>query len=214
MMFKRIYRVLQRNGSEFHPTDYLSFYCLGKRESPDEVPYFDLDDPTPGTGAEITREILRHPIYVHSKLMIVDDEYIIAGSANINQRSLCGNRDSEICIGAFQPNCVHNGEIPRGSVHTFRLALWSAHLGGYDSAYEDPASWDCLSRVREVTSEFWDIYTAEEPTHSDIHLLPYPLLVSETGDLSSLDSPWHFFPDTIAPVVGCKSGLLPAKLTI
>ena len=31
---------------------------------------------------------LRHPIYVHCKMLIVDDDYIIVGSANINQRSL------------------------------------------------------------------------------------------------------------------------------
>ena len=38
-------------------------------------------------------------IYVHSKLMIVDDRRCIIGSANINDRSLLGNRDSEIaCI--------------------------------------------------------------------------------------------------------------------
>lgn len=30
--------------------------------------------------------------------MIVDDEYVILGSANINDRSMKGNRDSEICI--------------------------------------------------------------------------------------------------------------------
>lgn len=30
---------------------------------------------------------LRFPIYVHSKMMIVDDVYIIVGSANINQAS-------------------------------------------------------------------------------------------------------------------------------
>ncbi len=35
-------------------------------------------------------------IYVHSKLMIVDDKYVICGSANINDRSLLGKRDSEI----------------------------------------------------------------------------------------------------------------------
>jgi phospholipase D1/2 len=35
-------------------------------------------------------------IYVHSKLMIVDDKYVIIGSANINDRSLNGDRDSEI----------------------------------------------------------------------------------------------------------------------
>ncbi len=33
-------------------------------------------------------------IYVHSKLMIVDDKKIIVGSANINDRSLLGDRDS------------------------------------------------------------------------------------------------------------------------
>lgn len=37
-------------------------------------------------------------IYVHSKLMIVDDKRTIVGSANINDRSLLGNRDSEIAI--------------------------------------------------------------------------------------------------------------------
>ena len=65
-MYKRIYRALEQVGSGQHPTDYLSFYCLGKRESPDEVPD-DLDDPAPGSGAEQARVSLRHPIYVHSK---------------------------------------------------------------------------------------------------------------------------------------------------
>lgn len=37
-------------------------------------------------------------IYVHSKLMIVDDLYTIIGSANINDRSQVGNRDSEVCV--------------------------------------------------------------------------------------------------------------------
>ncbi|CAF3929799.1 unnamed protein product [Rotaria sp. Silwood1] len=37
-------------------------------------------------------------IYVHSKLMIIDDRMAICGSANINDRSLLGNRDSEFCI--------------------------------------------------------------------------------------------------------------------
>ena len=37
-------------------------------------------------------------IYVHSKLMIVDDKRCIIGSANINDRSLLGERDSELAI--------------------------------------------------------------------------------------------------------------------
>jgi len=35
-------------------------------------------------------------VYVHSKLMIADDSVILIGSANINDRSLMGDRDSEI----------------------------------------------------------------------------------------------------------------------
>jgi len=50
------------------------------------------------------RNSQRFMIYVHSKGMIVDDEYVILGSANINQRSMEGTRDSEIAMGAYQPH--------------------------------------------------------------------------------------------------------------
>lgn len=39
---------------------------------------------------------IENMIYVHSKVMIVDDKYAIIGSANINDRSMRGHRDSEI----------------------------------------------------------------------------------------------------------------------
>ena len=37
-------------------------------------------------------------VYVHSKLLIVDDEVVLMGSANINDRSLTGKRDSELAV--------------------------------------------------------------------------------------------------------------------
>lgn len=37
-------------------------------------------------------------IYVHSKLLIVDDDIALIGSANINDRSMCGDRDSELAV--------------------------------------------------------------------------------------------------------------------
>ncbi|XP_072006076.1 phospholipase D2 isoform X2 [Engystomops pustulosus] len=37
-------------------------------------------------------------IYIHSKMLIVDDRKVIIGSANINDRSMLGKRDSELAI--------------------------------------------------------------------------------------------------------------------
>ncbi len=37
-------------------------------------------------------------IYIHSKLMVVDDEYAVIGSANLNDRSMNGDRDSEVDV--------------------------------------------------------------------------------------------------------------------
>jgi phosphatidylserine/phosphatidylglycerophosphate/cardiolipin synthase-like enzyme len=63
--------------------------CPGKREAPG--PHLDrLEAPTEAF-AKIFRQSLRSPIYVHSKMMIVDDVYIIVGSANINQVPMLKN---------------------------------------------------------------------------------------------------------------------------
>ena len=54
---------------------------------------------------------MRFPIYVHSKMMIVDDVYIIIGSANINERSMSGSRDTEIAVGCYQPDFMSLGKL-------------------------------------------------------------------------------------------------------
>ena len=60
-------------------------------------------------------------IYVHAKGMIVDDEYVIVGSANINQRSMAGTKDTEIAMGAYQPHHAWNkkNKQPHGQVRIF-----------------------------------------------------------------------------------------------
>lgn len=57
-------------------------------------------------------------IYVHAKGIVVDDEYLICGSANINQRSMDGSRDTEIAMGGYQPKhtWAHKGGHPLGQV--------------------------------------------------------------------------------------------------
>ena len=64
-------------------------------------------------------------------MQIVDDSYVITGSANINQRSLDGDRDSELAIGAYQPAHVASLEAAAsGDVFLFRMALFREHLRG------------------------------------------------------------------------------------
>jgi phosphatidylserine/phosphatidylglycerophosphate/cardiolipin synthase-like enzyme len=67
---------------------------------------------------EQARKNRRFMVYVHSKGMIVDDEYVIIGSANINQRSMEGIRDTEIAMGAYQPQYTWANKLsaPRGQV--------------------------------------------------------------------------------------------------
>ena len=99
---------------------------------------------------------------VHSKMMIVDDEYIIIGSANINQRSQDGTRDTEIAMGASQHAYHSRGPVmPRGQV--------GCHAGsGYP--YRAKCSKCCISSraqerrfkvegvdVEMHASELWDI---------------------------------------------------------
>lgn len=37
-------------------------------------------------------------IYIHTKIIIVDDDIVLCGSANINDRSQEGDRDSELAV--------------------------------------------------------------------------------------------------------------------
>merc|ERR1711983_158808 len=84
-------------------------------------------------------------IYVHSKMAIFDDEYIILGSANINERSMNGNRDTEMAFGAYQPNAKQ-----RGDVRSFRLALWAEHCGKHMKEHLFPSSLECIKTMRNI----------------------------------------------------------------
>ncbi|KAM4887513.1 phospholipase D1 isoform 2-T3 [Thomomys bottae] len=50
------------------------------------------------THAQLEGNLVTELIYVHSKLLIADDNTVIIGSANINDRSMLGKRDSEMAI--------------------------------------------------------------------------------------------------------------------
>ncbi|KAK2987235.1 hypothetical protein RJ640_027185, partial [Escallonia rubra] len=107
MMYEVIYMALVEAGLEeiYEPQDYLVFFCLGNREAQDGDGTSIAGNSTATKTPEAkSRNSRRFMIYVHSKGMVVDDEYVILGSANINQRSLDGARDTEIAMGAYQPH--------------------------------------------------------------------------------------------------------------
>lgn len=58
------------------------------------------------------------PVYVHSKIAIIDDVYLTHGSANINSRSM--EVDSELNI------CHEHGEVTK----KLRQTLWGIHTNG------------------------------------------------------------------------------------
>lgn len=50
------------------------------------------------THALLEEKPVTEIIYIHSKLMIIDDRTVLIGSANINDRSLLGSRDTELAV--------------------------------------------------------------------------------------------------------------------
>jgi phospholipase D1/2 len=134
-VMKYVYKAINRDqnrslltvlNEEFPNEDignYIMFHALRN--------YSFFTDPITGYSNPITEQI-----YVHSKLMIVDDMHVIIGSANINDRSLLGDRDSEICLVVSDTleNCTtmkwDGHDIQVGAfAHSLRMRLFREHLG-------------------------------------------------------------------------------------
>ena len=80
--------------------------------------------------------VMTEMIYVHSKLLIVDDAVAVIGSANINDRSLNGNGDTELAaVVADQANATMTemgqgvNVATRKFARELRMNLWRKHLG-------------------------------------------------------------------------------------
>ncbi|KAI0522870.1 hypothetical protein KFK09_005257 [Dendrobium nobile] len=215
MMYDDVAEALRAKGiaSNLSPSDYLNFFCLGNREVKRGGEYEPPERPEPDSDYSRAQQARRFMIYVHAKMMIVDDEYIIVGSANINQRSMDGGRDTEIAMGAYQPNHLSSSQPARGQIHGFRLSLWYEHLGMIDDTFLRPESKECVLKVRQNAEERWKFYLGVL-LYNDLsgHLLSYPISITNNGKI--VVSPWmEFFPDTKAKVLGTKSDYLPAILT-
>jgi cardiolipin synthase A/B len=85
-----------------------------------------------GLGADGCRK----PVYVHSKLMLIDDAWATVGSANLHRFSMFGN--GELNVAIFSPD----------SVRAFRVALFEEHLGLDTKELDDITA---LQRFRQIS---------------------------------------------------------------
>jgi phosphatidylserine/phosphatidylglycerophosphate/cardiolipin synthase-like enzyme len=106
---------------------------------------------SPGNFTVASLECEGSDIYVHSKLMIVDDEFVSIGSANIGRRSM--TNDSELHVGVVDEENIFARE--------FRVKLWAEHT-------ELPA--DHLADPHAALSRFTAGVSARQG-----HLKPYPV---------------------------------------
>ena len=104
-------------------------------------------------------------IYIHSKLMIIDDRTVILGSANINDRSMLGTRDSEFAVlinESQRLNSKMDGKDYKAAnfAYTFRLNLFAEHLGvdPKNNILFDPLSDEFLKLVQNTAHNNTIIY--------------------------------------------------------
>ncbi|KAI4124813.1 MAG: hypothetical protein LQ347_005583 [Umbilicaria vellea] len=135
-----IFGRLRAQGIE--PEDYIQFYSLrawGK--------------------IGLNKQLVTEQLYIHAKIMVVDDRTAIIGSANINERSMLGSRDSECAAVvrdtdmlwstmAGEPYLV--GRFP----HTLRMRLMREHLGlDVDEIMEEEREADADSKDEQWERE-------------------------------------------------------------
>ncbi len=130
------------------PEDYIQFFSLrqwGKL----------------GNGVLTTEQL-----YIHAKCIVVDDRVALIGSANINERSMLGNRDSEAAAIVRDTDLIWSTMAGRPYqvgrfAHTLRLRLMREHLGlDVDEILEEERQAD-LDREEQFRAEMDDIYDDE-----------------------------------------------------
>ncbi|KAL7958708.1 phospholipase D [Trichoderma compactum] len=98
------------------PEDYISFYSLRQ------------------WGVMANEALVTEQLYIHAKAIVVDDRIALIGSANINERSLLGSRDSEVAAIVRDTDMLWSkmaGKPYRVGrfAHTLRMRLMREHLG-------------------------------------------------------------------------------------
>ncbi|KAI2641249.1 phospholipase D/nuclease [Xylaria nigripes] len=100
------------------------------------------DEPWSGDAETEVHNWIQEELYIHAKLLIVDDRIVICGSSNLNDRSQEGHHDSELSIVMEDTDTIPSkmdGQSFEAGKHaaTLRRYLWREHMGLLSSQTHD-----------------------------------------------------------------------------
>ncbi|KAI1612833.1 phospholipase D [Exophiala viscosa] len=150
------------------------------------------EEPWEGEPEEEKANFVQEELYIHAKLLIVDDRTVICGSSNLNDRSQLGSHDSELSIVMTDSRVLEttmDGKPFQAGHHaaTLRRHLWREHLGLIEAqevdASKDPNAQpptECLNDDYSGQEEYefvadplgdkvWDLWTQQATTNTDIY---------------------------------------------
>lgn len=118
------------------------------------------------------RVLVTEQLYIHAKVIIVDDRIALIGSANINERSMLGTRDSETAAVVRDTDMLWStmdGEpyLVGRFAHTLRMRLMREHLGlDVDEVMEEERRAELDREEAEYETQMNGIYN-DESTGTD-----------------------------------------------
>ncbi|KAF7929659.1 hypothetical protein EAE99_004563 [Botrytis elliptica] len=117
--------------------------------------------------------VVTEQLYIHAKVIIVDDRIALIGSANINERSMLGNRDSETAAVVRDTDMIWSTMDGKPYLvgkfaHELRMRLMREHLGlDVDEIMEDEKTHELDREEEEFKAQMDGIYDDEEEEGSD-----------------------------------------------
>ena len=145
---------------DIEPEEYIQFYSLRQ------------------WGKVSNNVLVTEQLYIHAKIIIADDRVALIGSANINERSLLGNRDSEIASVIRDTDMIWSTmagkpyQVARFA-HTLRMRLMREHLGLDVDEIEAHNREKEADQQAQFEEEMQDIYN-REPTPGPSTETPSP----------------------------------------
>jgi phospholipase D1/2 len=169
------------------------------------------EEPWAHGAAELEKEnFVQEELYIHAKVMIVDDKIAICGSSNINDRSQIGVHDSELSIVMEATNTIEttmDGKPYQAGRHvaTLRRVLWREHLGllppqnldGSDDPNAQPPG-DSPNDVFEgeqyefvadpLCDKLWDMWTENATVNTEVFRELFHVDPDDRSEFSALSA--------------------------